>query len=259
MLATFDFTGKSVLVTGASRGIGYGIAEAFARAGATLTILADDDGIATAADRLSELSDVPVRGLTCDICDRAQVDEALARLDRLDALVNNAGLELPTPLGDPDPSIDATFRKILDINVTGTTNVTRAALPLLARGGRVVITSSIWGKIAVPDFSAYVASKHALIGLTRSWARELGPRGITVNAVCPGWVRTGAAMRSLHTMASKTGEDPERLLEEIVSAQAIDGLMEPEDVAATYLFLCCDAAASITGQAINVDRGEVMV
>ncbi len=257
MRATFDFSGKSVLVTGASRGIGFGVAEAFAACGANLVILADDEAVHEAAAKLGETAARPVIGVQSDITDRSQVADALSRFERIDVLVNNAGLERPTPLQDADPATDDTFARVIAVNVTGTHNVTRAAISRIPDGGRIVITSSIWGKTAVPDFSAYVSSKHALIGMTRTWARELGPRAITVNAVCPGWVRTEAAMRSLDAMAAKTGAKPDALLAEIVAAQAIGGLMEPADVAGLYLFLASDAAANITGQAINVDRGEV--
>ncbi len=254
----FDFAGKRVLVTGASRGIGFGVAEAFAAAGADLHVLAEDETIRSAAERLSAVAGRPVSAIVCDIADRASVAAAVAGIDRLDILVNNAGLERPSPLAEADPSVDATFARVMAINVAGTNNVTRALVSRMADGGRIVVTASIWGKIAVADFSAYVGSKHALIGMTRVWARELGARGITVNAVCPGWVRTEASMRSLSAMAARTGTPEDALLEEIVSAQAIGGLMEPADVAPLYLFLASDAAANITGQAINVDRGEVM-
>jgi 3-hydroxybutyrate dehydrogenase len=258
MRAAFDFSGKTVLVTGASRGIGYGIAEAFAASGADLTILAENDLVHEAAQKLSDMAKRPVRAIACDIIDRKSVADALSGFDRIDVLVNNAGLERPTPLQDADPAIDDTFARVMAVNVTGTHNVTREAIAKIPDGGRIVITSSIWGKTAVPDFSAYIASKHALIGMTRTWAKELGPRAITVNAVCPGWVKTEAAMRSLNSMAAKTGAEPDALLDEIVAAQAIGGLMQPADVAGLYLFLASDAAANITGQAINVDRGEVL-
>ena len=174
MHAAFDFSGKTVLVTGASRGIGYGIAEGFARAGASLAILAEGEEVHDAAARLSGLAGAPVRGLVCDITDRDDVARAVAGFERIDVLINNAGLERPTPLSEPDPAVDDTFARVMAVNVTGTYNVTREALPKLPDKGRVVITSSIWGKTAVPDFSAYIASKHALIGLTRTWAKELG-------------------------------------------------------------------------------------
>ena len=140
----------------------------------------------------------------------------------------------------------------------GTFSVTRALLPKIRDGGRIVNTASMWGKTAVAEFSAYCASKHAIIGLTRSLAQELAPRGISVNAVCPGWVRTQASMRSLAAMSVRTGRAEDDLLAQIVGAQAFPGLMEPADMAAMYLFLGSDAAANITGQAITVDRGELM-
>lgn len=253
MKASFDFTGCSVLVTGASRGIGLGIARAFADANADLTILADSAEIHDAARTLPG----EVRALVCDIADPVAVERAIGDLGRIDVLVNNAGMERPTPLDGGRDAAD-TARRILSVNVSGTENVTRAVLPLMPDGARIVLTSSIWGKTAVPRFSGYVSSKHAIIGLARTWAAELGPRRITVNAVCPGWVRTRAAEASLSDMARTSGRPEEALLEEIMSGQAIGGLMEPADVAGTYLFLASDAAANITGQALTVDRGEVL-
>ena len=179
--------GKAVLVTGASRGIGYGVAVAFAKAGVDLAILADDATIHDAAARIAEAHGRPVRAFVADIADRAAVRAAFTQITRLDVLVNDAGLELITPVTEDGDKVDATFQRIMDINVTGTWNVTRAALPLLGPGARIINTASVWAKSAVGEFAAYIASKHAVLGLTRSFARELGPRGITVNAVCPGW------------------------------------------------------------------------
>jgi len=254
----FDYEGEHVLVTGASRGIGYGIANEFARAGAEVTVLADDEGIEDAADRLSSDTGRQVRPVQCDITDRQAVATSLATLGRIDVLINNAGLERITPLLESGGDVEDVFRRIVDVNMMGTYYVTREAAPKMAEGGRIVFTASVWSRVAVPEFSAYCATKHATLGFMRSMAHELGPRGIRVNAVCPGWVRTDASMLSLKKMSERTGVDEDSLLTEIVDAQVFPGLMEPDDVAALYLFLASDAAANITGQAIVVDRGEVM-
>ncbi|MBS7538808.1 SDR family NAD(P)-dependent oxidoreductase [Ancylobacter lacus] len=250
-LTGLGLEGRRVLVTGASRGIGFGIAQAFAAAGTVLHILAEDEGVFAAADRLGATAH------RVDITEAAVVEAALAAIGPLDVLVNNAGLELLTPLDDAGAENLARFRRILDINVTGTFLVTRAALAGMGAGGRIINTASIWGRVGEPLFGAYVASKHAIIGLTKSWAKELGPRGITVNGVCPGWVRTEASLRSLAGMAARSGRPEDELLGEIVGAQALPGLMEPADIAGVYLFLASALAANVTGQSLGADRGEV--
>jgi NAD(P)-dependent dehydrogenase (short-subunit alcohol dehydrogenase family) len=253
------FDGKHVVVTGASRGIGRAVAEAFAAAGARLTILADDPAIMRAAKEIARSGSATVSPIHCDIADGAAVHAAFAPLDEIDVLVNNAGLERLTPIRTDDPAVLETYRRIIDINVNGSFWVTHAALPHMKRGGRVIFTASIWGKSVEAEFAAYCASKHAVIGLTRVLAKELGMDGITVNAVCPGWVRTEASMRSLRIMAERSKRPEPELLDEIVGGQAMGGLMEPKDIVGPYLFLASDAAANITGQALNIDRGEVMI
>lgn len=250
-MSMLGLKGKRVLVTGASRGIGFGIAEAFAAAGAELHMLADDVAIQQSATALG------ATGHLVDITDSKAVGDALAAIGPLDVLINNAGLERLTPLDDLSTENEAVFRRVLEINVAGTFLVTRAALPRMPAGGRIVNTASIWGRVGEPLFGAYVASKHAIIGLTKSWARELGPRGINVNAVCPGWVRTEASMRSLAGMAAREGRSEDELLAAIVGAQALPGLMEPADIAGVYLFLSSALAANVTGQSLGADRGEV--
>src|SRR5690606_3059302 len=114
---SYDFSGKSVLVTGASRGIGYGVAKGFARAGAALTILADDEGVTAAAEVLSSETGTVVKAIRCDITEVAQIDAAMEGLASIDVLINNAGLERTTPLTDPDGAVEDTFRRIIDINI----------------------------------------------------------------------------------------------------------------------------------------------
>jgi NAD(P)-dependent dehydrogenase (short-subunit alcohol dehydrogenase family) len=248
---TPDFKGRTVLVTGASRGLGFGIARAFAAAGATLHILADDAKVEAAAVSLG------ASGHHADITDGRAVRSIMAEIERLDILVNNAGLERLTPLDDDSAENEAVFRRVVEINVVGTFLTTRAALSRMHAGGRIINTASIWGRVAEPLFGAYVASKHAVIGLTKTWAKELGPLGITVNAVAPGWVRTEASMRSLKAMAGRADLAEDALLDDIVAHQALPGLMEPDDIAGPYLFLASELAANITGQTLGIDRGEV--
>ena len=146
---------------------------------------------------------------------------------------------------------------MIEINVLGTYYVTREAVAHMERGARIIITSSVWGKTGAAGFAAYCASKHANIGFMRALADELGPHGIAVNAVCPGWVRTDTAMRSLSVIARDEGRSEDECLADILSVQCFDGLMVPDDIASTYLFLASEHAANITGQALNVDRGEL--
>jgi NAD(P)-dependent dehydrogenase (short-subunit alcohol dehydrogenase family) len=243
-------SGRRVLVTGASRGIGLAVASAFVESGCEVEIAADGEDVLDAAAVLG------VRGHRADISSQEQVAALLERTGPLDVLVNNAGLELMTPLDDAGAENEANFRRVVEVNVIGTFLVTRAALPQLRPGSAVINTASVWGRIAEPLFGAYVASKHAVIGLTKTWAGELGSRGIRVNAVCPGWVRTVASMRSLGRMAERAGRPEANLLADIVANQALPGLMEPPDIAGPYLFLASDLAANITGQSLGVDRGE---
>jgi len=246
-----DFTGKTAVITGASRGIGLGIAEGFAKAGAQLVLIADDAKVEAAAAAIG------ASGRVADITDTAAVERALSGLDHIDVLINNAGLERVTPIAEGGDEVEVTFRRIIEINVIGTEIVTRRALRRMQAGGAIVNTASIWGRVAEPSFGAYVASKHAIIGLTKTWAKELGPRGIRVNAVCPGWVRTEAAMLSLKRIAERRNTSEGELLDAITSAQALPGLMEPQDMAETFMFLASDRARNITGQSLGVDRGEV--
>jgi 3-hydroxybutyrate dehydrogenase len=246
-----SFSGKTVVITGASRGIGLGIAKGFAQAGASLHLIANDAAVHERAHDLGAAS------TEADIADREAVGAALEPISRIDVLINNAGLELMTPITDSSDEAEAAFRRIIEINIIGTALVTARALPRMQAGASIINTASIWGRVAEARFGAYVASKHAIIGLTKTWAKELGSRGIRVNAVCPGWVRTEASMRSLGRMAEQGAVSEAALLEDIVGAQALPGLMEPSDMAGTYLFLASDLAANITGQSLGVDRGEV--
>ncbi len=252
-----NFSGQTVMITGASRGIGYGVARAFAQHGATLHILSQGDDIHDAARKLAAETGQSVTGWVCDITDSARVDEVFEAIPTLDVFVANAGLEAVTPISDRSADAEARFRRVIDINVVGTYLTTRAAVPLLGNGGRIIITASIWGSTAVPELGAYVASKHANIGFMRTLAQELGPQNIRVNAVCPGWVLTGPALNTLKEMAKERGVSEDVITEEISATQSLSGVQSAQDIALSYLYLASPLAANITGQKLNADRGAV--
>lgn len=258
---SIDYSGRTVLISGAGSGIGRGLARAFAEQGARLELLdRDAEGLAAVVDELGALTDV--QGSCVDLGDDAAVqtfaDELGECCRHLDVLVNNAGIEQPTPLLDFAADANSRWQAQLDNNVVSMLRLTRALMPVLGEGSSVINQSSIWGLSAVAGFSAYVASKHAVIGLTRSLAWELGERRIRVNAVCPGWIATDAAMASLRSMAAASGRTEDAELARILSAQAIPELLTPADLAGTFLFLGSQLAAAITGQALVVSRGEMM-
>lgn len=259
-MAGFDFSAHTVLVTGAASGIGFAIAQAFAQHGAQVELV-DRQRVAL-DDALARLGAARATAHAVDLSQAEEVARLAADLQRrgvtLHALVNNAGVEYPTPLQDPAPDAGQRWQTLLHNNVASMFLLTRALLPMLADNASIINQSSIWGLSGVAEFSAYVASKHAIIGLTRSLAWELGQRGMRVNAVCPGWVRTEAALRSLRSMAERSGQSEAQVLAGILAQQAIPELLEPGDIAGTFLFLASPYARAITGQSIVVSNGEVM-
>lgn len=254
---SYGLSGKTVLITGAAGGIGSALARAFAAQGARLMLL---DRADTTLPALS--AELDATAALCDLGDAAQVATVAAQVREqwgtLNVLVNNAGTEYPTPLADEAPDAMARWSSLLDNNVTSMVRLTQALLPLLPRGASVINQSSIWGRIGVAGFSAYAASKHAVVGLTRSLALELGPRGVRVNAVCPGWVRTAAALRSLTAMAQEQGRSEAEVEREILSKQAMPVMLTPDELAGVFLFLASDGAAPLTGQCLVASHGEVM-
>lgn len=253
----FDFSGKVVVITGCLHGIGRAVAEAFAGAGASLHLIDREPGIVEAAREIAELGTGDATGYACDIRDEHRIAQIMATLASIDVLVNNAGLEMPTPVDDKADGVGQRTRAIVDVNLIGTFDVTRHALTRMSSGARIIITASIWGRIGSAGFAIYSATKHANLGLMRTLAREVGPRGITVNAVCPGWIKTRASEASTEALAKAEGVAPQAVVRRMLAAQAMPGLTEPEDIAGVYLFLASDAARCMTGETITVDRGEL--
>jgi len=257
--AADDARGRVVFVTGGGRGIGRAIALAFAEPGTTIAIAARSAG------QLDETaSSIRARGaepvpLTMDVTDAASVTAGFAQLarglDRLDLLVNNAGIGGGQPVQGSDAG---GWRRIIDTNVIGTYLVTRAALPLMRDGSRIVNMSSVLGRFGVPGYTAYCASKHAVIGFTRALALELAPRAITVNAVCPGWVDTDMAVEGMTLGAEAMGTTYEEFRRRALRAVPIKRIIQPEEVARVVRFLAAPESSAITGQTYNICGGQIM-
>ena len=257
----YGLDGRVAVLTGAAGGIGQALATTFAAQGCRLVLL-DRDAARLAALTRNLKTTFPAIAVTCDLNDDAGVAELAASLTaqigQVDILVNNAGSEYPTPLADMGANAMTRWASLLDNNVTSMVRLTRALLPLMRPGASIINQSSIWGQTGVADFSAYVASKHAVIGLTRSLAWELAPRRIRVNAVCPGWIRTDAALASLHSMAAAQGLSAEQVERDNLSKQAVPEMLNASDIAGVYLFLASSDARALTGQSLVASHGEVM-
>jgi NAD(P)-dependent dehydrogenase (short-subunit alcohol dehydrogenase family) len=233
--------GKHVLVTGAGRGIGRAIAERLAADGARLTLLDREEAglggvVPGAATRV------------VDIRDREAVFAAFT--EPLDALVANAGIG-----GANEPGDDDRFDEIVRTNLYGTYWCVRAAEPLLSDGGRIVVTSSILGRIGVAAYTGYCASKAGLLGLVRALAAELAPRRIQVNAVCPGWVDTDMTRLGLSLFAGLTEDEAWEIAKQEVPLRRMS---EPAEIAGTVEWLLSDDSVGVTGQAIDQNNGAWM-
>ena len=249
----------TVLVTGGGRGIGRAIALAFAVPGATVAIAGrtrsqlDETAAAIRAKGARAIV------LVVDIADEQAVEAAFSELRTaspgLDVLVNNAGVGGGQPIDETDT---ASWRRIVDTNVWGTFLVTRRAVPMLADGGRVINMSSVLGRFGVPGYTAYCASKHATIGFTRALSLELVKRGITVNAICPGWVDTEMAADGMRGGAKAMGLTFEQFREQAIGAVPLGRIIQPEEVANLVAFLASPQAAAITGQTYNICGGQTM-
>jgi NAD(P)-dependent dehydrogenase (short-subunit alcohol dehydrogenase family) len=246
-------------VTGGGRGIGRAVALAFAEPGAIVAI-----GSRTAAQLDRTAQEIRDRGaeaiaVEMNVTDSHSVQSALSRLHargiRIDVLVNNAGVGGGEPVQGSD---EQAWRRIIDTNVVGTYLVCRAALRLVVEGGRIINLSSVLGRFGVAGYSAYCASKHAIIGFTRALALELTDRSITVNAISPGWVDTDMAVEGMTLGASAMGITYEEFRRRALKAVPIKRIIQPEEVAGLVRFLASPAAAAITGQTYNICGGQVM-
>ncbi len=253
--------GRRAVVTGGSKGIGRSIALALAKAGADVAVsarnLPDLEAVAAKIQETGQRS----LAIACDVTDPEQVQQMAAAviegLGEIDILVNNAGNAGSHKfLNHPDDL----WHRMLSINLTSVFYVTRAFLPPMIerRWGRIITIASIASKVGMPYIAAYTASKHGVLGLTRSLASELITHQITVNAVCPGYVDTPMTDSNISNIINRTGLTEAQAREALEKTSPQNRLIEPEEVAAVTLMLAQETSKGITGQAINVDGGGVM-
>lgn len=251
-----DLSLHHALITGGGTGIGAAIALALAECGATVTITG------RRAEPLEEIANqsTNIRIAQLDVTDEEQTEAVFADAAKeagpVDIVVANAGIAETMPIGKSDMAF---WRRTMATNLDGAFLTMRAALPsMLEHGwGRIISVSSVAGQRGLPRGTAYCASKHGLIGLTRALAEEVITKGITVNALCPGYVRTPIVERGVANIVEKTGLSEEKALKAMVDTNPIGRLIEPEEVAAAALWLVGPGSAAITGQSIQIAGGHV--
>ena len=245
--------GRTAVITGGGSGIGAAAARRFASQGAKVVL------VGRRKDRLDAVAKeigTTARAIACDVASSSAVEAMAREVGPCDVLVNNAGIAKSAPIAKTD---DALWNEILAINLTGTFLCTRAFLPgMTERGwGRVINVASIAGKAGMQYTSAYCASKHGVVGLTRAVALECARKGVTVNAVCPGWVDSEMTDTSVANISGKTKMSEAEARAFLAGQSPQNRLMTPEEIAGLIAWLCSDEAAGITAQAINVDGGQL--
>ncbi|WP_248510865.1 3-oxoacyl-ACP reductase FabG [Sporosarcina sp. NCCP-2222] len=239
--------GKTAVLTGGAKGIGAVAARLFGKEGAQVAILDYDEKAGEEMARQLHGEGIEVAFFAVDVADgeavQAVAAQVLSHFGKVDILVNNAGITKDALLVKMDP---ADFQRVLDVNMTGVFHCTQAFLPpMLAQGkGKIINTSSIAGTGGNVGQTNYAASKAGVIGMTRTWAKEYGRKGINVNAVAPGFIET----EMIHTI-------PEKVMEQIRLMTPFTRLGKPEDVANAYLFLASNEADFVNGTVLEVDGG----
>jgi NAD(P)-dependent dehydrogenase (short-subunit alcohol dehydrogenase family) len=248
--------GRHAVVTGGARGIGAAVTRALTAHGAKVTMLG------RSAAPPADMADNPqVQYTQADICEQQTLcrafDSARARFGAIHILVNNAGQGQSAPFLKTDFAL---WRSMMQVNLDGTFHCLHAVLPgMLEMGwGRIVNIASTAGLTGYSYVSAYCAAKHGVVGLTRSLALEVATKGVTVNAVCPGYTETEMLQRTIDGIVAKTGRTPAKARAELSARNPQKRMIQPEEVANAVTWLCLPGSEAITGQSIAVAGGEVM-
>jgi NAD(P)-dependent dehydrogenase (short-subunit alcohol dehydrogenase family) len=253
---TFNLAGRHAIVTGGGRGIGAAVAESLARAGANLTLMGRTASLLEQHGAgIEDSHGVRVTTITLDVTDDAAVERAFAyaqeQLGPAYILVNNAGQAEGAPFTETTREL---WDRLLAVNLTAAFVCTKQVVPAMieAHAGRIVNIASTAGLKGAPRITAYTASKHGLVGFTRSLALELARAGITVNAVCPGYADTEMSQRTVKTISAGTGKTPQEVLTLISKTNAFGRLVRPEEVANAVAWFCSPEAEGVTGQALVI-------
>ncbi|MSP92882.1 MAG: SDR family oxidoreductase [Myxococcales bacterium] len=252
---------RHVFISGASRGIGEAVARLLGEDPHRISLGARSyNRMLGIAMDLGQERCFPVR---LDLGDTTSIDEAIVASEQkfgpIDVLVANAGINLPTPIDDTTDEGRQRFRRVLDVNLTGTYFLAQRVIDHMPNGGRIVFVGSVLARMGVPGASGYVASKHALQGLVRAMAVELAPRNIRVNMINPGWVDTQMAHESLQRIAQASGETLQQTTAKMMSGQLIRRMIKPSEVAGYVKFLLSPAGDAITGQGLDLSCGQVLI